>query len=109
MPHIRIRALEESVVKELSKNLPEPLAQVMKTTSDNFSFEKVSTQFFAMGEASDGDPLIEVSWFDRGQEVQNQCAEIIYKTVDKLVQKPYISVVFIPLPQSQYYENGKHF
>lgn len=109
MPHIRIRALEESVVKDLSKTLPNALAKVMQTTEDNFSFEKIATQFFAMGIPTEGDPLIEVFWFDRGQEVQDRCAEIIYQAVDKLVQKPYVSVVFMPLPQTNYYENGKHF
>ncbi len=109
MPHIRIRALNESIVKNLSRELPVELAGLMQTPVENFSVELISTEFFKDGEVVQGDPMIEVLWFDRGQEIQNKAAEKITELVRKQVSAEYISVVFINLAKENYYENGKHF
>lgn len=109
MPHIRIRALNENTVKALSSELPKELALILNTPIDNFSVEKVHTEFYKDGIRVDGDPMIEVFWFDRGQKVQDECAQKITELVAQHFKVDYISVVFTNLPKESYYENGKHF
>ena len=109
MPHIRIRSLSEKVVSQLSEVLPAALAPIMETTSDNFSIELVTSTFFKDGQRVDGDPMIEVLWFERSDEIKNASAVKITELVRKQVSSEYISVVFLPLPKPNYFENGQHF
>jgi len=71
--------------------------------------EKVATQFYKDGLAIEGDPMIEVLWFDRGQEAKNSSAKKITEIVQKHSKSEYISVVFVALPKESYFENGEHF
>jgi phenylpyruvate tautomerase PptA (4-oxalocrotonate tautomerase family) len=109
MPHIRIRALNEAVVQKLSLELPQELAPLMQTSLDNFTVEKVATDFYQNGQRTEGDPMIEVLWFDRGQEIKNQCAVRITEIAKKHDPAEYIAVVFTAIPPTNYFENGKHF
>lgn len=109
MPHIRIRALDESTVQKLSVELPPELAQILQTPIDNFSVEKIATEFYKNGVRTEGDPMIEVFWFDRGQEMKNKCAKKITEMVQKHSKAGYIAVVFTALPKESYFENGEHF
>lgn len=109
MPHIRVRALNETVVKKLSVEIPPELSRILQTPVDNFTVEKVATQFYKEGAPTDGDPMIEVLWFDRGQEMKNSCAQKLTELVQKHSDAEYIAVVFTALPKESYFENGKHF
>lgn len=109
MPHIRIRSMEDQQVATLSKTLTGPLAAAMQTSEDNFTFEKIATTFFEKGQSSEGTPFIEVLWFPRSQEVQDQAAQIITQQVQKLCTAEYVTVVFQVLAPTAYYENGTHF
>lgn len=109
MPHIRIRALTKEQVQTLSQTLAKELAPLMSTTEDNFSIERVETEFFANGKSVEGDPTIEVAWFDRGQDVQDQSAKLITSKVSELSKSTSICIIFTALPKSAYYENGGHF
>lgn len=109
MPHIRIRALNETIVQSLSSELPHELAKILQAPIDNFTVEKVATHFYRDGVPTEGDPMIEVLWFDRGQELKNTCAKKITELVQKHSSAEYVSVVFLALPEKSYFENGKHF
>ncbi len=109
MPHIRIRSLDDSAVQKLSLELPTELAQILQTPVDNFTVEMIATQFYKNGVRAEGDPLIEVLWFDRGQEKKNLCAKKITELVQKFSSAEYISVVFTVIPKESYFENGEHF
>lgn len=109
MPHLRIRALNESVIQKLSIELPQELAQLMQTPIDNFTVEKVATEFYKNGARTEGDPMIEVLWFDRGQEMKNACAKKITDLVRNHSKADDIAVVFTALPRESYFENGEHF
>lgn len=109
MPHIRIRALSETTVQKLSLELPKELAEMLQTSIDNFTIEKVATQFYKDGAPIEGGPMIEVLWFDRGQEMKNSCAKRITELVQKHTNADFIAVVFTALPKDSYFENGEHF
>jgi len=52
--------------------------------------------------------MVEVAWFDRGQEIQDETARIITKYIN-LAGYENVDVIFFPLNKSNYYENGSHF
>lgn len=112
MPHIRIRALSEAAVKDLSRTMPKELAQILNTTEDNFTVEKIATTFYRNGEAvqdDQGDPFIEFVWFERGADARAATAAKITEMIRPFTNSKYIAVVFTAIPKDQYFENGKHF
>lgn len=109
MPHLRFREIDESIVSQLSLELPPLLAPVMTTSEDNFTFEKIETVFYSFGRQQKSYPFVEVLWFQRSQEVQNETANIISQKVQMLTGQADVVVVFIPIPKNSYYENGNHF
>lgn len=109
MPHLRFRALEPTQVQALSKSLPAPLARAMETTTDNFSFELINTQYFQDGQKTTSYPFVEVLWFARNINAQTLSAEIITAQVRAQTGAVDIAVVFIPLEKQDYFENGKSF
>lgn len=112
MPHIRIRAMTESQVKSLSQVLPQELSKLMNTPEDNFTVEKIPTVFYRGGAVvsdGEGDPMIEIHWFDRGAEMKSIAARKITELVRGVSKSGYIAVVFFDLPKTNYFENWTHF
>lgn len=112
MPHIRIRALSESAIKELSIFLPKELAKILHTPEDNFTVEKIATIFYRGGEVisdGQGDPMIDFLWFDRGTEIRDKAAQKITELVQQYTASKFIAVVFTNIEKDHYYENGMNF
>ncbi len=109
MPHIRVRAVENKKIAELSKNLIPDLAKTIQTDVDNFTVESISTQFFVDGKEVSSYPFVEVLWFPRSQEIQDAAAKLITDQVRALTQAQDVIVIFTVLEKTAYYENGKHF
>lgn len=109
MPYIRVTSMSEDQVKKLSLSLAKKLAPIMSTDEDNFTIERISSQFFRSGNLVQENPLIEIFWFDRGQEVQNQSALKVTEIVKQICDSEYVTVIFTPWAKTAYYENGKHF
>lgn len=112
MPHLRIRSLSESAMKDLSRSLPKELAAVLGTSEDNFTIEKVATTYYRQGEVlseSEADPMVEFLWFDRGDEARKVAAKKVTELVSAYTRSEYIAVVFVALPKNHYFENGEHF
>ena len=79
------------------------------TDEENFTFEKIETQFFQMGQVVESFPFIEFCWFQRSQEIQNNVVMCITDFITKELGAVDVVVVFIALTKSAYYENGQHF
>lgn len=109
MPHIRLRALKKEYVKTLSEILIQDLALTINTAADNFTFEWIGSEFFHDGKETPSYPFIEVLWFARPQEIQDQTAKIITEKVKDLTRSQDVVVVFQVLEKPAYYENGEHF
>jgi hypothetical protein len=108
MPLLRIRAIEPKKVRVISKAMIDELERLLQCPRDYFVVEVIHSTFILDGEEVEGAPVVEVSWFDRGQELQDKAAEIITKYV-RLVGYINCDVIFMPLEKEKYYENGKHF
>ena len=110
MPHLRFRALEPQTVQAISETLVDELQPLMACPREDFTLEYLFSTFFFDGEVSAAYPFIEVCWFNRGQEVQDQVAQIITDKVRDVLQKEVdVAVVFTALNPNEYYDNGQHY
>lgn len=108
MPLIRLRAMEPKKICVVSKELVDELQQLLQCPRDYFTVEAVNSTFIKDGEFVNGSPVIEVSWFDRGQEIQDKAAVIITKYIQSIGYNN-VDVIFMELNENRYYENGIHF
>ncbi len=108
MPQIVIKGMEEKDVMALSAKLPAQLSAIVGAPEDWFSVEYLPSRFYFGGVLVSHDPLIQVWWFDRGQEVQDRVAESIDRLCRQLGYQQ-IEIFFLPLEKSAYYENGQHY
>lgn len=107
MPMIKIKGIpQEEVIKE-SKALIDSLVEIIKCPRDYFTIELVNNTFIMDGEIVEPPTVVEVAWFDRGQEVQDKVAKAITSHLKK--DRPCLDVIFQGLENRCYYENGEHF
>ncbi|MGG1400352.1 DUF1904 family protein [Bacillus salipaludis] len=108
MPHLFIRGVTVEQVKTISKSLVQELADLCACGTDNFTFEVVQSTFVFEEREVPGYPFIEVKWFERGQEIRDEFANIITKQIQSL-EIPEVEVAFSTFKESDYYFNGKSF
>ncbi|MFL6563287.1 MAG: DUF1904 family protein [Bacillus sp. (in: firmicutes)] len=108
MPHLFIRGVTVDQVKTISTLLVQDLADLCACGTDNFTLEIVNSTYVYDGHEVTCHPLIEVKWFDRGQEIQDQFAKIVTKHIQAL-EIPEIEVAFSTFQEFAYYLNGKSF
>lgn len=108
MPQIKIRGVQTETIVKLSKQLFEKLAVLTQSPKDDFTLEAIQSTFILDGEVAQGYPFVEIAWFDRGQEIQDQVAKIISQLFNESGY-PSVDIMFTILEKSRYYENGEHF
>ena len=108
MPHLFIRGISAEQVKTISKPLVQDLAELCACGTDNFTLEVVNSTFVFDADEVPGYPFIEVKWFERGQEIQDQFANIVTEHVHAL-EILEVEVAFSSFRESNYYFNGKSF
>jgi len=107
MPMLKFKGIpQEEVIKE-STNLIDALVEIIKCPKDYFSIELINNTFIMDGKLTNPPSMVEVAWFDRGQEIQDKVATVITKYFKK--DRPCLDVVFYALENEKYYENGTHF
>ena len=110
MPHLRFRAVEPQTVQALSKPLTDELQPLMGCPREDFTFEYIYTTFFSEGEVNSAYPFVEVLWFDRGQDTQDQVAQAITEQVRGIVgENADVAVIFSALSPKGYYDSGEHY
>lgn len=108
MPMLKFKAIEIEDVCAISKNLIDELQELIQCPRDYFSLSVDKSIYIKDGEFVKGEPIVEVSWFDRGQEIQDKAAKIITKYINS-VEYQSVDIIFFVLDESKYYENGEHF
>ena len=108
MPLLKFKAREGRKLITVSKNLIDELEALIKCPRSYFSLEVVESKFIKDGAYVEGSPIVEVAWFDRGQDVQDEAAKIITKNINSIGYKD-VDVIFTALEEKKYYENGEHF
>lgn len=108
MPILKFNAIAVHNVCTMSQGLVDDLQKLMQCPREYFSLEVVQSIYVKDAEIISGPPMVEVYWFDRGQEVQDQAAKIITKFIQD-TGHPDVDVIFFALAENRYYENGEHF
>lgn len=103
MPFLRFRAVEEEKVAVISKNLVDELQSLIGCPREAFSLEAVHSTFVKDGEIIKGTPFVEVTWFDKGPDIQNNFVEILTENLSK-VDIQNFRVLFYPLDDKRYYK-----
>lgn len=107
MPQVIVKNTTENQLKSIGDTLISQLAIAMDCPKSHLMLEWVPTHYIQHSEASEY-PLIEVIWFDRGQEIKNKSAKIITHLIQSLGY-PDVEVYFTPLERENYFENGIPF
>lgn len=108
MPALKFKGIEVEKLCFVSKKLVDELEELLQCPRSYFTLEVAQSIFVKDGELVKGSPVVEVAWFDRGQETQDEAAKIITKYVNVMEYKE-VDVIFLNLEKSRYYENGEHF
>lgn len=108
MPVLKLKSIEEEKACAVSTALIDELQELLQCPRDYFTIELVQSRFIKDGKPVKGPAMVEVSWFDRGQQVQDAAAQIITRYMNT-VGYENIDVIFHKLEKSSYYENGEHF
>jgi hypothetical protein len=108
MPQLRFRAMDTKLISNVSKEMIDELQGLLQCPRDYFSLEVIGSTFIKDGDIVQGSPVVEVLWFDRGQEIQDKAAVIITKYMQSAGYSG-LDVIFIELDKNKYYENGVHF
>lgn len=108
MPHLIFRGISVEQVKTISKPLVQELAEICACGTDNFTLEIVQSTFVFDQNEVPGYPFIEVKWFERGQDIQDQFAKAVTRNVHSL-GIPEAEVALTAFLESAYYSNGKSF
>ncbi len=108
MPQVIFKGIKKQDVAEISKHLPKMLEQASEIPADWFTVEYIETLFFSGGDLVSSYPIVQVNWFDRGQDIKDKVAKEITKATAS-VGYNQIEIFFIPLEKQSYYENGEHY
>ncbi len=108
MPQIICKGLKEEEVVALSSSMSKEFSKIMDCPEDWFLFEFVERKCYVQGKKLENDPMIDIYYFDRGQEIQDQCALALDKAIRELGYEQ-IEIHFHFCLERCYYENGKHY
>ncbi|MCU4674973.1 DUF1904 domain-containing protein [Catenovulum sp. 2E275] len=109
MPHLRLYAVSEAVAETLSETLLPELAQLTQSPLEDYNIQLIQSQFYQAGQKSQGNPQVEVLWFERALHIQNKCAKAITNALLPYYENTDIQVAFTVIGHKQYYINGEHF
>jgi len=108
MPIIKIKAIPQNDVCKISKPMIDDLQKATQIPREHFTLELPISIYIIDGQIVDGPPMVEVFWFDRGQELQDQVAGILTHHFQSAGYHD-LDVIFTILDRNRYYENGEHF
>ncbi|MBW8382966.1 MAG: DUF1904 domain-containing protein [Youngiibacter sp.] len=108
MPILKFNAIRASDVKIFSRDIVDELQRITGSPREYFTLEVISSVYITDGIEVEGPPIVEVGWFDRGQELQDMAAKVITRHVQS-AGYPNVDVIFTIFNEASYYENGNHF
>ena len=108
MPQIIIKGMELDKVKAISTSLVDELQQIIGCPRDYFTIEAVISSFIMDGQQTEISPLVEIKWFDRGQDIQDRTAAAISRHI-RSSGYSHAETFFTVLENSKYYENETHY
>lgn len=107
MPQLLIKGMKVEEVQKISTQLINELEEIIGCPRDYFRLECVDSALIKEGDVVKGYPLVQVNWFDRGQEIQDKAAVSITRNIQGAGYEQ-VEIFFIVLERIKYYENGAH-
>lgn len=107
MPQFLIKGMKVEEVQKISTQMVDELEEIIGCPRDYFRIELVDSILIRDGDIVAGCPLVQVNWFDRGQEVQDKVALSITNNIQDAGYEQ-VEIFFIVLERDKYYENGTH-
>ncbi|WP_281890014.1 DUF1904 family protein [Paenibacillus sp. YYML68] len=108
MPALIVRGISPEAMRTISTPLVEELASICSCGTDNFTIECLTTTGVFGGELVPSFPFIEVTWFERGQDVRDRFAAAIHQQLQSIGIEE-AELAFIVYAESSYYINDKRF
>lgn len=108
MPQIKVRGISVEDLCKISTGLIDNLTEIIKCPRDYFEIECIHSTAIKDGQIAPVYPFIEVAWFDRGQQIQDQVAKEITRQIQSLGIND-VDLAFSVFQKERYYENGEHF
>lgn len=108
MPQIIFKGVPPELVKTMSTELLNQLSLLMNTPKDWFTLECMSSAFYFDGKQVNSDPIVEIRWFCRGQDVKNKTALTLHNLLNHHGFGDTV-VTFMAFAKEDYFENGEHF
>ncbi|KAB3530463.1 DUF1904 domain-containing protein [Alkaliphilus serpentinus] len=108
MPQIKVRGISPEKLCKIDQNLIDELVEIVQCPRDYFQLEYIQSLAIRDGNIEEAYPFVEVAWFDRGLEVQDQVAKTITKYMRHLSEES-VEVAFILFDKRSYYEDGERF
>lgn len=111
MPSIRFSNLSSERVQSLSKELTQPLAEVIGCPKDHLSFGVRDEVLYRDGILIGQDVVVYVEWFDRAKEIKAGVASIIDNALlgtpgETGEEITSVVVLFSALEPDNFYQNG---
>ncbi len=108
MPQLKLRGVEVSDICKISVGMVQEMQELLKCPKNYFTLECIKSTYIMDGEIVKASPVVEIAWFDRGQETQDTMAKIVTKYIHSAGYEE-VDVIFSVLEEKKYYENGQHF
>lgn len=105
MPHLLFRGVSPEQIRKISQPLVAELAILYQCPPDHILLECLNTTALFDGEVIASFPFIEVNWFDRGQNIQNQSALCIDRHIRSLGIAE-VEIAFRIYEPKSYYAGG---
>ena len=110
MPHLKIRGVEKQLIVNNSEEMIDTLSKIIKCERDWLTLEHTNTEYIFDGKISrDGYAFVEVYWFEREKEIKKAVAEYLTKTIKMLNNNKDCCIIFFPLKEENYCDNGEFF
>lgn len=108
MPQLTVKGMKIDELCKISKELTDKLEIAANCERKHIKIEYCQTEYIKDGSIVEPFPKVEVLWFGRSQEVQDNVAKIITDMIKEFGYK-HVQVTFNVFEATKFYENGEHY
>lgn len=109
MPHLKVRGIDKKLIVENSKEIIDNLAEIIVCDRTWVTIEHQETEYIFDGKMVEGYTFVEIYWFPRNDEIKKKVADFLTKFIKKINNNKDVCVIFFPLSESNYCDNGEFF
>ena len=107
MPQLIVKGIREDEVKVLAKSAAPDLADICNCPIDWFTFDYIPSKFYDFTGKEIVNPVIQVWWFERPQELQDKVAKCLDKHI-KSFGYTFSQISFSIFYDESIYKDGEH-